>query len=442
MARNDGRKGSGGGGKGGPPPWKQGKKAPGTVDAPKLRVEEPTPVPPAPTDAIQGAASVATVPTPAATPASRPVAEPGGVLCIRALEPLLFRDGRPLAAAGGAAISLVLPLPSTIAGCVRTGVGKRRGWDWSAGGREQALALTVAGPIGQVAGEPVFPAPADAVVHGEPGALSVMRLHPDLGSPCRGEMPGGLAPMLVTQDAKPARGYRFWRQADMHRWLLGAEPALPPARVPEPPMEERVHVALRDDTGTAEEGMLFTTRMVCLENHVSASDAPGVEWSLLARTDDEASADAVGILTAGGERRLASAEPAGGAAWPACPEALRSALAGAIRVRLALATPALFDGGWKPGWLDEEMVGSPPSAPGLTLKLVAAAVGRREPVSGWDLATQGPKAVRWMAPAGSVYFFEVLEGAGDWAPDAWLQPVSDGEQDRRDGFGLSLWGVW
>jgi CRISPR-associated protein Cmr3 len=47
-----------------------------------------------------------------------------------------------------------------------------------------------------------------------------------------------------------------------------------------------------------------------------------------------------------------------------------------------------------------------------------------------------------MAPAGSVYFFEVLEGAGDWAPDAWLQPVSDGEQDRRDGFGLSLWGVW
>jgi CRISPR-associated protein Cmr3 len=48
-----------------------------------------------------------------------------------------------------------------------------------------------------------------------------------------------------------------------------------------------------------------------------------------------------------------------------------------------------------------------------------------------------------MAPAGSVYFFETLDGDPvDLIPNAWLRPVSDDPKDKRDGYGLALWGIW
>jgi CRISPR-associated protein Cmr3 len=52
-----------------------------------------------------------------------------------------------------------------------------------------------------------------------------------------------------------------------------------------------------------------------------------------------------------------------------------------------------------------------------------------------------PKAARRLAPAGSVYFFEA-RGATSALARLWLEPVSDLPQDRNDGFGLALWGVW
>jgi CRISPR-associated protein Cmr3 len=111
-------------------------------------------------------------------------------------------------------------------------------------------------------------------------------------------------------------------------------------------------------------------------------------------------------------------------------------------VRMVLATPALFEGGWRPGWLDKfEQMNLPAGVGAVRPKLVAAAVGRREPVSGWSLREKRPKAVRWMVPAGSVYFFEVEEGDPSRLLESWLRPVSDHQQDRKDGFGLALWGV-
>ena len=48
-----------------------------------------------------------------------------------------------------------------------------------------------------------------------------------------------------------------------------------------------------------------------------------------------------------------------------------------------------------------------------------------------------------MVPAGSVYFFEKVDGdARILATNGWLKPVSDAPQDCSDGFGLSLWGTW
>jgi CRISPR-associated protein Cmr3 len=105
------------------------------------------------------------------------------------------------------------------------------------------------------------------------------------------------------------------------------------------------------------------------------------------------------------------------------------------RLRLILATPAIFAEGWRPGWLqpiNECLVGKPPSdigKPGPQLKLVGAVVGRWRPISGWSLEAgkRGIKPLRRLAPAGSVFFFDVIDGSNpaDWAAAHWLSSVCD-----------------
>jgi CRISPR-associated protein Cmr3 len=66
----------------------------------------------------------------------------------------------------------------------------------------------------------------------------------------------------------------------------------------------------------------------------------------------------------------------------------------------------------------------------------------RRAVSGWSYKTGGPKAIRRMVPAGGVYFFKSDSNDNRSLADHWLRPVSDDVKDRRDGFGLALWGTW
>jgi len=80
-----------------------------------------------------------------------------------------------------------------------------------------------------------------------------------------------------------------------------------------------------------------------------------------------------------------------------------------------LATPAIFSGGWKPGWLnsgEQGLEGIVPSTD-VKLRLKGVTIERWQPLSGWSLekGLVGPKPVRRMVPAVGVYFFEVVPGS-------------------------------
>ncbi len=371
---------------------------------------------------------------------------------LRGVDPLLFRDGRPFAEELGAqrADSLPVPYPGVVAGAVRTAVGNREGWDWQNGGPAQALALDVHGPVVCVGdGKPVVAAPADALIYRtdneKNNPLRCMCLRPlaELPSGFGCDLPEGVRPVQVTNEEKPERGYRFWLWGDVEKWL--AEPSgagfdpLPEhfCNIGLPAVEERTHVKIGSN-GVAEDGMLFTTASVVPLERRRDKDDKKIErdWSYLVRLASETNID--GPLFLGGERRVAVAEKASPNDWPTCPDDLRTKLAASKRIRMILVTPAIFSGGWKPGWVDN----SPPGVNGLKLRLVSACVPRREAVSGWDYVKRGPKAVRWLVPAGSVFFFEADGDTSQLASSAWLTPVSDNEQDRRDGYGLAVWGIW
>ncbi|MGQ9698008.1 MAG: type III-B CRISPR module-associated protein Cmr3 [Armatimonadota bacterium] len=383
-------------------------------------------------------------------------------LVIMPRDPLLFRDGKPFGPdPGAAARTLTWPLPRTCAGAVRTHIGTSLGWDWSKDGPQKAKEIAFRGPLLVAKKSPdanwqvYLHAPQDAVIfRNEAGEPRAMRLSPwktPEGAGC--DLPVGLLPLRVEKDVKPEGGYVFWSLSETAKWM--AEPAR--TDVPEDvlrglPQQTRVHVKIRSESGTVDPGYLYSVRFL-----VFPDGTPLQRWQKAAETPSAAASAGMlcriappdrwacepSMLTLGGERKLAHVDSAEALSirWPQMPEELSQAVSSSRRLRLQLATPAIFANGWKPGWLDMNLQGTPPGVQDLRLRLVAAAVGRRQPVSGWDYEKKGPRPPRYTVPAGSVYFFEVLEGSIN--PDAlWLTPLSDEETDRRDGFGLALPGCW
>ena len=388
-------------------------------------------------------------------------------LHIEPRDPIIARDGRP-SGEGNRMRSLNWIYPSVLAGSVRTLLGKTVSPQTEARPFDDETLLdrvketTVTGPFPCAKDRLFFSAPRDVVIYEKDGQKKIMLLRPKRMAEGEGcDVPGdGCWPIDVTEDVKPAKSPAFWSQDLMVQWLTqdGAKDFTVPAEQSEDMLdmfakEDRVHASIDPKRFATKDGMLFSTEGLA----ISPDDLPaykarvkqkGIALVAKVSSPNAEMEDALSKLCSwhplGGERRLAYFKgQAHSDAW-SCPNDVVSALAGAKGVRMVLATPALFAGGWLPGWLDQSSLeGSPPGCT-VRLRLRGACVGRWLPLSGWSLekGRRGPKPVRRLVPDGSVYFFEVLSGDPQELRHVWLDCVSDEAQDRRDGFGASLWGVW
>ncbi|MDE0630576.1 MAG: type III-B CRISPR module-associated protein Cmr3 [Caldilineaceae bacterium] len=125
-------------------------------------------------------------------------------------------------------------------------------------------------------------------------------------------------------------------------------------------------------------------------------------------------------------------------------DAVKTAIQSTGRFKLYFATPAIFKHGWLPSWLsDYTLPGAypPENAAPISLKLITAAVGKPVPVGGWDMAKGEAKPTLRAVPAGSVYYFELLDRdrIDDLINAFHYQNISDERAD--EGFGLALLGV-
>jgi CRISPR-associated protein Cmr3 len=106
--------------------------------------------------------------------------------------------------------------------------------------------------------------------------------------------------------------------------------------------------------------------------------------------------------------------------------------------KLYLLTPAIFDNGWYPDWIDKEndFTGE---YKGFKLKLVASAIGKHQSIGGFDIKKREPKKMMKAVPMGSVYYIEILEGDRDKVVETFnLSLISDYKQE--EGYGLVMIG--
>jgi CRISPR-associated protein Cmr3 len=379
---------------------------------------------------------------------------------IECRDPIVSRDGRPFGKDQGNKMrSLVWPTPSVVAGSLRTAVGKSAGKEFSQQTSVDLFQLQVAGVFPVAEDKLYLPAPADCVWDGK----AIHRARPETLRPGEGtDLDKGLQPVTLDgDDFKPKSGPAWWPIDSYTSWLLTDDIAFDSRFLRSPEPEERTHVVMDANTGAGSEGQLFSTAALPL-THLPRWDASETERNfdkkhaaihLCARAVGSGwcGAEVTHLDTLhplGGERRLVhwKNDDASAKSWQ-CPDDIAAKLVEATRFRMVLATPAIFDGGWKPGWLNDDLIGTVPGTD-LKVKLVGFSIQRWKAISGWSYQPQpdfdrpGPKPIRRMVPAGGVYFFEKLNGNAAVLADRWLQSVCDTEQDQRDGFGLACWGTW
>jgi CRISPR-associated protein Cmr3 len=343
-------------------------------------------------------------------------------LVLEPLDLLFFRDGRPFEA--GIRVGSTTIFPQTVAGALRTALLDRAGCDFAALGRalktgcsfadalaEQSseladiAAVSIGGPWFMQNGEPLVPAPA-TLLQNEDGKF--VRL-----APLRDWLPGWLPaepnmlPLWTRTIGRAERVSGYLTLRGVERFLRGECPA-PDQVLGSGALFEtdtRTGIAVRGDTMTVEEGMIYSAEYLALK--------PGVHLYAELSGPEAALSDALAEDTAiplGGQSRYVRVRRCDPVEWP------RRQTGGSGSL-LLLSTPAPFAAGWKPDGLD----------------IVTAAVPGHVAVSGWDLVRAGPKPTRFAAQAGSVYFCR------DGAPDR--ESLCDGE-DALLGWGRFLEGIW
>ncbi|WP_054537064.1 type III-B CRISPR module-associated protein Cmr3 [Herpetosiphon geysericola] len=407
-------------------------------------------------------------------------------------DPLIVRDGRPFNNTPGArAYTQSFPPPSVLAGVIRSQTAYASKLQFtrnSDDNRQQGNKLQpiqIYGPLlfklpnpNKEKDEPEFlcHAPADALLF-EPEAKTKAQESDNQQSPptrpwlCRlvpiqvperfvcdfNEL--GLVGLVKADPRKPAKDQpQFWYWEHFLHWLQDPEGLInktnPQASNPKTiavgdlgikglPIDQRTHVQIDSESQSAEDGRLFQTRGLSFTQTNEQQLAEARRLALYVHADYR---DTTGltipqpsIAPLGGERRLAHWAKTD-QSLPACDQVIVDAIVKANACRVILLTPAMFSEGYRPTWLFQDPQGVQPT-------LAAIAIKRAQVISGWDLAIHKPKPTRRLAPAGTVLFLKFAEKENSaaieaWVRNYWMQCISDEEQDRRDGFGLAVFGTW
>lgn len=356
---------------------------------------------------------------------------------VRFLEPLdvLFLRGNKLFGEAGQHGEMQMPpWPSVVAGAIRS-----RMLADGDGFAAFALGRRPAGVLGEVLGtpvepgsfriawfsvarrngqamEPVKPLPAD--LFAEEGSDRLLYLEPQ-------RLPEGLQGSLATpqivalrqmKSTKPQGGV-WLNGAGLAAYLRGQ--SLRKGRHTTEisdlwRSDPRLGIALDSVKRAAEKGRLYTSEGIAMRP----------DFGFLVGVDGaEGLVPNTGLIRFGGDGRGAHIS----SSTVNLPEPDWERIASEKIFRLVLATPGLFEGGWRlPGMENNNVTWRGPD--GLTARLISAAVPRAQVVSGWDIAKGEPKKALRAVPAGSVYWFEAAESDGS----AWIAAL---KKLAVEGFG-------
>ena len=385
---------------------------------------------------------------------------------IESIAPLVFRSGKPFGSQASAQ-DTVFPLPSSAAGLIRAlsieqGMGQYQQYAQKLADTEyqKLLSIPVQGPFlvrfdseKPDAYTVLVPKPANALYfeNRETKETHLVRLSPQAfdQEQCGSDLPEGLLPVQMQQDikGKPQSGVAYWSLSHFLAWQQGQDLSfseVEKAGLKALPIDIRTHVALDDTSLAAEDGKLFQTASFDLAHSQKEKNGGwnNERYGFLLLSPQLLKKD---MATFGGERRLSYFKPVALAADLQVPQNLVEKINQAQGFSLTLLTPSIFANGYLPQWLDQKTLQGVLPDTQVKVQLKAVAIDRWFAVSGWDSVVWKPKATRKAVSAGSVYWFELCDGATlsqELMQQLWAVSLADHPQDQKDGFGMAIFAPW
>ena len=320
---------------------------------------------------------------------------------------LLFRELKYFEAGTDHVARSILPLPQTVAGAIRSKILAEQKFsqeakDYVGFGKEEPENLTIDG-VFLWNREELFATPMDVAEFDNTRCFMKPKKIDELGVE------------FFYPLAKPCGG--FVKLDDIVRYLKGN---LDPegVEIVNVLRERRVGISLRD-TKTTEEGMLYTVEFLRIP-------------ALSVWTNDLKFLPKRGLLKLGGEGRFANYRIEDcnpfeifERSWERIKDEISK------EFKLYVATPLLIKNSGKYTWNVKNELESA----GFKVRRIIPLVGKPVKVSGWDLANNMPKGVRYAVLAGSVYFVEAEELNLD-------KPYLKLGELTKLGYGLCFVGVW
>jgi len=316
---------------------------------------------------------------------------------LRAVDNFFFRDAAPFdAGTDEKAVSLFPPLPSSYAGALASFLTTSDSSD------KPRIKIGFNGIVKD--GQVHFPRPLDTKViaaaddNGE-DAYFIQTLKKVKAPVSSCPLPDVLMTADTQRGEKDPPGTFFLKEQEMNAYLGKNSQTLVCVSLEEQICDQnKVAIRIDGESGNVVQGDMAQIQMI----------SPGAV-ELLVEADPVKIADHQSVKL-GGENRSASVQK-----MPGQPFNIRPG-SGNRYFKLYLATPALFKHGWFPGWLDpENFIGTFRYKKRMVkVRLICAATGRPLAAGGFGFDKRAgkmqPRELRMAVPAGSVYYFELLEG--------------------------------
>ena len=198
----------------------------------------------------------------------------------------------------------------------------------------------------------------------------------------------------------------------------------------------RIHNAVNPKTLTSNTGQLFSNKSIYLKVKTETDKTESV--SILFNIEDNSEQiDISGEAYLGGERKTVTLEKST-LLFPPCPQLFENKK----YLKLILATHGDF-GNWCPEWLMPDLEHDTiewTTIPGTdyNVRLRSAYINTFESISGWDYASQKPKATKKLVSPGGVYIIELKDPAKskNIAEQFWGKFLdSENKESSLNGYG-------
>ena len=336
------------------------------------------------------------------------------IIEIDPLDTVIFRDGKPFGMGDDSwTTSLLFPTPTTIYGALRGTYFSQNPDDFKKL-RENDITegLVIKGVYLYGDDELLYIAPKDCVQRLNQDEITTLKLEENrlTSSP--------LSYNLSSTQEIESMGEMLFDEITFDDYLNGSDALYGKSLESYINIESKIGIGRDRSKKVTKEGLLYRVQMLRYEFKIV------VEFEGLALND-------LGLMKFGGEAKGATYKRLEAIDYPTVPTIEERSI-----FKLYLLTPAIFEKGWLPSWIDEEkdFTGE---FKGIKLKLLSCATGKSQPIGGFDMKTNRPKEMLKTVPAGSVYYFEILESQHAKLAEVFhMQSISD--HRANEGYGVTI----